>query len=83
MQYKHQSSLSQRYLDFFPENLGSVNDGQGERFQREIKLMKCHYQGWWGIHMMADYSWSLVRNRLQSTHKRKALKIQFAPNEVL
>ena len=67
------------HLDSFSENLGSVSDEQGERFHQDIKVMECYYQGRWDIHMIADYCWSLVRDKPQAPHKRKALKRQFAP----
>ena len=41
--------------------------------------MECYYQGRWDIHMISDYCWSLVRDKPQAPHKRKALKRQFAP----
>ena len=53
---------------------------QGERFHQDIKIMNCRYQGRWDIHMMADYCWSLVKQKPQASHKLKALKQQFASN---
>jgi hypothetical protein len=32
-------------LDQFPQNLGAVNEEQGERFHQDIKGMKRRYQG--------------------------------------
>ena len=48
------------HLDSFPENLGSVSDEQGERFNQDIKVRKCRYQRRWDKHMMADYCWRFV-----------------------
>jgi hypothetical protein len=48
------------YLDFFPENLGSVNDEQDKCFHRqEISAMEERYQGRWDPAMMGDYCWFL------------------------
>ncbi|CAN2388754.1 hypothetical protein PRIEUP_LOCUS16700 [Pristimantis euphronides] len=47
------------HLDYFPENLGAVNEEQGERFHQDIKEMERRYQGKWRITMMADYCWML------------------------
>ena len=33
------------HLDRFPENLGDVSVGQGERFHQDIKVMEERYQG--------------------------------------
>ncbi|GBP78947.1 hypothetical protein EVAR_57898_1 [Eumeta japonica] len=33
------------YLDFFPENLGSVSDEYGERFHQDLKTFEERYQG--------------------------------------
>ena len=33
------------HLERFPENLGAVSDGQGERFHQGIKVMEQRYQG--------------------------------------
>jgi hypothetical protein len=42
-------------LDRFPENLGDLNEEQGERFHQDIKTMEARYQGRWEAHVMADY----------------------------
>ncbi|GBN95358.1 hypothetical protein AVEN_107686-1 [Araneus ventricosus] len=34
-------------LAFFPENIGSVRDEQGERFHQDISTMEKRYQGQW------------------------------------
>jgi len=33
------------HIDWFPENLGSMSDEQGERFHQDIKEMETRYQG--------------------------------------
>jgi hypothetical protein len=43
------------HLDFFPENLGEVNDEHGERFQQDIN----RYEGKWTSSMLAGYCWTL------------------------
>ena len=60
------------HLDNFPENLGDVNEEQGERFHQDIKIMEERYQGRWDSHMMADYCWSLMRDnpRKESSDNR-------------
>ncbi|KAI6648813.1 hypothetical protein LOD99_7075 [Oopsacas minuta] len=50
------------HLDRFPENLGDLNEEQGERFLQDIKVIEERYQGRWETHMMADYCWSLQRD---------------------
>ena len=43
------------HMDWFPENLGSMNDKQ------DLKEMETRYQGCWDAVMMADYCWNLKR----------------------
>jgi hypothetical protein len=43
------------YLDFFPQNLGVVNDEHGERFHQDIAVMEKRYQGKWSVNMLSDY----------------------------
>jgi|SRR6218665_562546 len=43
------------HLDEFPENLGDVNQEQGECFHQDIKVMENRCQGRWHSNMMADY----------------------------
>ena len=52
------------HLDFFPENLWAVSDGQGERFHKDIKNTETQYQGFWNENMMADHCWILYRKIL-------------------
>lgn len=65
------------HLDFFPENLGSVSEEQGERFHQDIKEMERRYQGRWDVNMMGDYCWMLHRENPEALHKRKSDKQSF------
>jgi hypothetical protein len=47
------------YLDYFPENLGSLSEEQGERFHKDVKEIERRYQGRWNINMLAYYCWML------------------------
>ena len=42
------------HMDRFPENLGSISDEQGERFNQGLKEMGTGYQDHWDAVMMAD-----------------------------
>ena len=65
------------HLDFFPKNLGSVSDEQGERFHQDIQTMENRYQGFWNESMMADYCWMLYRDIPGKTYKRKSHSQRF------
>ena len=66
------------HLDFFPANLGHMNEEQGEQFYLDIKTMETRYQGRWDCSMMADYCWSLKRDCLVHNELgRKARKRKF------
>ncbi|KAJ4438245.1 hypothetical protein ANN_14184 [Periplaneta americana] len=56
--------------DFFPENLGTVSDEQGERFHQDIAKMEQRYQGIWDPAMMGNYCQFLKREDF-SSHKTK------------
>jgi len=58
------------HLDYFSENLGAVNEEQGERFHQVIKEMERKYQGRWNVNMMTDYCWTLRRDESQAAHNR-------------
>ena len=68
------------HLDRFPENLGDVSDEQGERFHQDIKHMEERYQGRCNEAMLADYCWSIMRERPHSSHSRKSHKRSFFPS---
>lgn len=59
------------HLEYFPENLGSLSDEQGERFHQDIVEMESRYQGRWDPAMMGDFCWSLVRDRPLAKHDRQ------------
>ncbi|GBM43240.1 hypothetical protein AVEN_45084-1 [Araneus ventricosus] len=65
------------HLGYFPENLGEVNEEQGERFHQDIKEMKRRYQGKWNLSVIADYRWMLQRDNPRTVHKRKSDKRTF------
>ena len=60
------------HLDFFPENLGAVNDEQGQQFHQDIQAMEHRYQGFWNEGMMSDYCWMLHRDNPDQMYKRKS-----------
>ena len=65
------------HIDWFPENLGSVSDGQGERLHQDMKVMETRYQGRWDAVMMADYSWTLKRDVTAVDHSSSSNKRKF------
>ena len=69
--------LLHSHLDFFPDNLGSVSDEQGERFHQDISGMEKRYQGRWDTSMMADYCWFLYRETYNSSYKRHTSRAYF------
>ena len=64
-------------LDFFPANLGAVNDEQGERFHQDIQAMEARYQGFGNEGMMTDYCWMLYRDDPTHSHKQKSYSKHF------
>jgi hypothetical protein len=60
------------HLDYFPENLGTYSEEQGERFHQDISVMEERYQGRWNITTMADYCWSIHRHYPEAKYKRKS-----------
>ena len=65
------------HLDCFPENLGDVNEEQGERLHQDIRTMEERYQGLWDCHTMADYCWTLIRDFTKQSPSRKLYKRTF------
>ena len=51
------------HADKFPQNRASVGKEQGERFHQDIKTIGERYKGRYS-HVMADYCWSLKRDRM-------------------
>jgi hypothetical protein len=66
------------HLDIFPENLCTVSEEQGERFQQDIKEMERRYQGRWNVKMMGDYCWTLHREIPETSRKRPSTIRSFA-----
>ena len=65
-------------MGWFPENLGSMSDEQGERFHQDMKEIETmyHYQGCWDYAViMADYCWTLKRDIPTTEHSRSSKKI--------
>ena len=67
------------HIDWFPENLGSMSDEQGERFHQDLKEMETRYQGRCDAVMMADYYWNLKRDLPAAEHSRSSKKRKFKP----
>ncbi|XP_034195319.2 uncharacterized protein LOC117611480 [Osmia lignaria lignaria] len=51
------------HLDFFPPNLGDVSDEHGECFHQDIFRMEKRYQGKKSCAMLADYCWTLIKEK--------------------
>ena len=47
-----------------------------ERFHQELKTLEQGYQGRWGINMMPEYCWWIIREG-EVTHKRKGIRRSF------
>ena len=62
------------HVDYFPDNLGAVSEGQEKRFHQDIKTMEERYQGYWSDSMMVDYCWCLIRECTDTTYSRSAKK---------
>ena len=58
------------HLHKFPTNLDDVSEEKGEGLHQNIKLMEERYDRRWDSHMMADYSWSFVRDYDQQTQRK-------------
>ena len=67
------------HMDWFPENLGSMIDEQGERFHQDMKEMETRYQGRCYAVMMADYCWTLKRDLPAGQHSSSSKKRKFDP----
>ena len=65
------------HLDRFPDNLGDINDEQGERFNQDVKVMEERYQGRWDVSMNFDYHWSFKRDFPDNKHTRNSMKRKF------
>ena len=65
------------HLNFFPENLGSMSDEQGERFHQDLKVFEERHQGFWDENMLGDYCWSIIRETDSNDYKKKAKSSHF------
>jgi hypothetical protein len=65
------------HLDYFPPNLGAVNEEQGERFHQDVKEVERRYQGRWDVNMMTDYCWSIARDNPSREHSRTSRTHKF------
>lgn len=59
------------HIDDFPDNLGDYSEEHGERFHQDFKEMENRYQGRWDVNMMADYCWSIHRDKPESSNKKR------------
>ncbi|CAH2088759.1 unnamed protein product [Euphydryas editha] len=59
-------------LNFFPQNMGAVNDEHGERFHQDIASFEKRYRGKWEPSILSEYCWSIVRETPESSYTRKA-----------
>jgi len=60
------------HLDFFPDNLGAVNNEHGKIFHQDISSMEKRYQGKWSLSMLVDYCWTLKRGVPEAKYRRKS-----------
>ena len=58
-------------LPFFHENLGAVSDKHGERFHQDIAVIEKRFKGKWSLGMLAEYCYSLKRDKPVQEHKRR------------
>ncbi|CAH1640346.1 unnamed protein product [Spodoptera littoralis] len=59
------------HFSFFPSNLGTASDEQGERFHQDVQKLEERFQGRWDTTMLGDYCWRLKQED-HSKHKRKS-----------
>jgi hypothetical protein len=65
------------HLNFFPENLGAVNNEHGERFSQDISTVEKRYQDKWSNIILADYCWALIREVPQAKESRRLSNVAF------
>jgi hypothetical protein len=51
-----------------------LNEGQGERFHKDVKESERRYQGRWNINMLTDYCWMLKQEVPECTYRRKGAR---------
>jgi hypothetical protein len=69
-------NMSQK-INFFPDNLGTVSDEQGERFHQYISALEKRYQGQMSARMLSDYCWTMKRDVPDAKHRRKSTTLTF------
>jgi hypothetical protein len=65
------------HRDYFPENLGSLSEEQGERFHKDVKEIESRYQGRSNVNMLADYRSMLKREVPKIARGRKGARRTF------
>ena len=55
-------------LEFFPDNLGDMNDEHGERFYQDIAVVETRYKGKSSANMMGDCCWFLQKQSETKYH---------------
>jgi hypothetical protein len=58
--------------EYFPDNLGTFSEEQGERFYQDLKEMERRYAGRWDVNLMTDYCWSIRLRNTSKEHSRTA-----------
>ena len=64
-------------MNSFPDNLGDYSDEKDERFHQNLKVMEERYEGRWDINMLADYRWSIKRDKPLKKHRPVSKKRRF------
>ena len=57
------------HLEFFPDNLGAVNDKHSERFYQDIAVVETRYKGKSSANMMGDCCWFLQKQSETKYHR--------------
>jgi hypothetical protein len=71
------------HLDFFPANIGAMNDEHGERLHQDISTMEKQYQGTLSPSMLAEYCWTLRKDAPQTKYSRKSSAVTLCVMRVL
>jgi hypothetical protein len=65
-------------LDLFPENLGELNEEQGDVSTQTLSGNQI--LGWWNVNMMGEYCWTLHQEIPETSHRRSINIRSFAGN---
>jgi len=71
------------HLDFFPADIGAMNDEQGERLHQDTSTMEKQYQGTFSPNMLVDYCWTLRRDVSQAKYSRKPSAVTLCVMNIL